>query len=116
MANLQSKESNPWNPFEPTQRDIQRTNELSQKNHVVAGILSFLFLPAAMIYLNRGINSLKILGYFFLCIFVFALMSNSEEEAAEIGDGISVLGSITIVAEQVNTVIKARQRKKVNEQ
>ena len=26
-------------------------------------------------------------------------MSNSEEEAAEIGDGISVLGSITIVAE-----------------
>lgn len=116
MANLQSKESNPWNPFEPTQRDIQRTNELSQKNHVVAGVLSLFFLPVGMIYLNRGINSLKILGYVFVFAFVFALMSNSEEEAAEIGNGIGVLGSITIVAEQVNTVIKARQRKKVNEQ
>ena len=62
-----------------------------------------------MLYLNRSINCLKILGYVFICAFVFALASNSEEVA----EGIDILGSIAIVVEQVNTVNKARQRKKM---
>lgn len=116
MANLQFKESNPWNPFEPTQRDIQRTKELSQKNPVVAGILCFLFTPFGMIYLNRGINSLKIFGYVLICVFVFALASDSEEEADTVAEGIGFLGNIAIVVEQVNIVHMARRRKKMYEQ
>ena len=116
MANLQCEESNPWNPFLPTQRDIQRTKELSQKNAVVAGVLSFLFAPFGMLYLNRGINGLKIFGYVFICAFVFALASSSEEEAGEVAEGIGFIGGIAIVVEQVNTVTKARQRKKRYEQ
>ena len=83
MANLQSKESNPWNPFEPTRRDIRRTKELSQKNPVVAGILGF-FPLFGMLYLNRGVNCLKILGYVFVSAFMFALISNSEKGVAQL--------------------------------
>ena len=116
MPNLQFKESNPWNPFEPTQRDIQRTNELSQKNPVVAGILTFLLLPVGMIYLNRAVNPLKILGCALLLGFSFGAFSESEEKAYEIGEKIGFICNIAMVVEQVNTVNKARQRNKMNEQ
>ena len=116
MANFQSQESNPWNPFEPTQRDIQRTKELSQKNPVVAGILTFLLLPVGMIYLNRGVNSLKIIGYVSAFAFIFALASDPEDLTNEASEGIAYIGGIVATVEQVNAVTKARQRKKLYEQ
>ena len=50
---LPEQPDNKWNPFIPTKRDIQRTDELAAKNVAVAGILTFLFAPAGLIYLNR---------------------------------------------------------------
>ncbi|MFM7371568.1 MAG: hypothetical protein ACKO2Z_28020, partial [Sphaerospermopsis kisseleviana] len=80
-----------WNPFIPTQRDINRSSELAQKNEIVAGILSFIFFPAGLIYLNRAINPLKILGYtIVLGVLVNISSSNSEENPSSF---ISLLGA-----------------------
>ena len=113
MANFKSIEDNIWNPFIPTERDIKRTEKLAQKNPVVAGILSLLLLPIGLVYLNRGVNSLKILGYVFALAFLVGLSSPSEEEAEEIGEGIGYLGAIAITVEQVRTVTEARKRKNI---
>jgi len=59
-----------WNPFIPTKRDLERTDELAKKDPIITGVLSYLFLPAGLIYLNRAINPLKIFGY---TIFLFIL-------------------------------------------
>ncbi|MFM5979219.1 MAG: SHOCT domain-containing protein [Sphaerospermopsis kisseleviana] len=97
-----------WNPFIPTQRDINRSSELAQKNEIVAGILSFIFFPAGLIYLNRAINPLKILGYtIVLGVLVNISSSNSEENPSSF---ISLLGASAITAEQVIAVKSARQR------
>ena len=97
-----------WNPFIPTQRDINRSSELAQKNEIVAGILSFIFFPAGLIYLNRAINPLKILGYpIVLGVLVNIGSSNSEENPSSF---ISLLGVSAITAEQVIAVKSARQR------
>lgn len=106
----QNSNFNPYNPFIPTKRDIQRSNELSAKNPVVAGILTFLFVPAGLLYLNRGINCLKIFGYIFAVSFIFALVSKPNEESQGVGNLISVIGAGAITAEQVMSVNKARQR------
>ncbi|MFM2312830.1 MAG: hypothetical protein RLZZ04_2106 [Cyanobacteriota bacterium] len=111
MANFQSKEFNPWNPFLSTSRDLDRTDELSQKNSVFACILSLLFVPLAMVYLNRGVNSLKIAGYVFVCAFMFALVADSEEQSAGVSEVIGYAGGIAITVENVNTVHNARKRK-----
>lgn len=104
---------NRWNPFITTQRDIVRTEELAAKNPITAGVLSCLFVPAGLIYLNRGINSLKILGYVFAAGVVLGLTSNpNDENANNTGSLISLIGTGAITAEQVMAVNKARQRLK----
>lgn len=111
MANFQSTERNPWNPFLPTERDLKRTEQLAKKNPVVAGVLSLLLLPIGLVYLNRGINSLKILGYLFVIGFLVGLSSVSEEDANAMGEVVGTAGSVAIAVEQIRAVTEARKRK-----
>ena len=110
MADFQAKEHNPWNPFIPTERDLKRTEELSKKNPVLAGLLTFFLLPIGMIYLNRGVNSLKILGYIFIFAFFVAIVSDTEETAEDAVDVIGLAGSVALIAESVNCIAQARNR------
>lgn len=104
---------NRWNPFITTQRDIARTEELAAKNPTIAGVVSFLFVPAGLIYLNRGVNTLKILGYVFATSFVLGIASNpNDENTNNPGSLIGLIGTGAITAEQVMAVNKARQRLK----
>ena len=75
-----NKSRTTWNPFIPTQRDIVRTEELAAKNVATTGALTFFFLPAGLFYLNRGINSLKILGYVFVVSFIFGLVTEGNSK------------------------------------
>lgn len=106
------KQSNPWNPFEPTSRDIERTEELANKNPIIAGVLTFFLLPAAMIYLNRGVNSLKIFAYA-MCIALplSAAIAESEEQAFGIGQSIGYIANIVTIVENVGAISKAKKRK-----
>ncbi|MBD2105322.1 SHOCT domain-containing protein [Leptolyngbya sp. FACHB-261] len=101
---------NPWNPLIPTNRDIVRTEELASKNAATAGILSFIFPLAGLIYLNRGINSLKILGYFCAVSFMFYSVTEAEESSKSFDNSLGLIGAGAIAAEQVMAVNKARQR------
>jgi|GEM_PF-2082115 len=101
---------NPWNPFITTNRDVARTSELGAKNAILAGALTFIFLPAGLLYLNRGINSLKIIGYIFAVSFLFAIATKAEENPRKLSNLISLIGSGAITFEQVMAVKKARQR------
>ncbi|WP_375467310.1 hypothetical protein [uncultured Nostoc sp.] len=103
----------PWNPFLPTKRDISRTEELAQKSPIVAGVLTF-FLPfATMIYLNRGVNNLKILGYVFVAAFILGIVSYDKKDPEKI-EGISNLvglcGQVALITENVKAVTLARKR------
>ena len=40
-SNQEQNNSSVWNPFEPTKRDIHRTEELAGKNPALAGFLTF---------------------------------------------------------------------------
>lgn len=115
MNNLQSQESAGWNPFIPTQRDLKRTEQLAKKNPVIAGVLAFFFVPAAMLYLNRGINSLKIFGYALAVGMALSISAESEEKAFEIGQGVGTIANIVIVVENVNTITSARKRRHILE-
>ncbi|MEH1806009.1 SHOCT domain-containing protein [Nostoc sp.] len=106
----QNSNLNLYNPFIPTKRDIQRTNELAAKNTILAGTLTFVFIPAGLFYLNRDINCLKIVGYIFAVSFIFAVLTKANEESKGISNIISVIGAGAITAEQVMAVNKARQR------
>ena len=112
MANFQATDSNPWNPFEPTKKDLERTEKLAKKNPTVAGILGFLFPLAAMIYLNRGVNTLKILGYVFIAGFIigFTMSESSEEDIDVMCNVVGLSGTVAIAAEHFMAVEKARQR------
>ncbi|MEA5598490.1 hypothetical protein [Rivularia sp. UHCC 0363] len=100
-----------WNPFQPTKRDIDRTEQLAKKNPVIAGLLTFFFLPAAMLYLNRGVNNLKILGYVFVLAFAIAIVSEvSENKSDKQPQIIGLLGNIAIIAENIRTITLARKR------
>ena len=99
-----------WNPFISTKRDIERTDELASKNAVLAGTLSFVFVPAGLIYLNRGVNSLKILGYVLAASFMFGLVTKAEGNSKDLGNLLGLIGTGAITAEQVMAVNKARQR------
>ena len=69
-----------------------------------------------MIYLNRGVNSLKILAYaFFFAMTLAALSSESEEQAFKTGQGVGTIANIVMIVENVNTVNKARKRQKSSE-
>lgn len=101
---------NPWNPFVPTKKDIARTDELASKNAALAGTLSFFFIPVGLLYLYRGINALKILGYVFAVSFMFGLVADPEEDSKSFTNFIALIGTGAITAEQVMAVNKARQR------
>ena len=106
-----------WNPFIPTKRDLERTDELAQKDPIITGVLSYLFLPAGLIYLNRAVNPLKIFGYtIFLSIFFTTIFSSkkNEDDSNPLVGFIAFVGMSGWTAEQVITVNKARQRQKGN--
>lgn len=107
---LENSSKNQFNPFITTKRDIARTEELSSKNAVIAGILSFIFLPAGLLYLNRGINSIKILGYVFAVSFMFSLVTEAEGNSKSFSNFLGLIGAGAITAEQVMAVNKAQQR------
>ena len=114
MNNLQYQESAAWNPFAPTQRDLKRTEKLAKKNPLIAGVLAFFFVPAAMIYLNRGINPLKIFGYALAIGMAFSVSAESEEKAFRMGQKIGSVVNIVIVAENINAVTQARKRQRLS--
>ncbi|BAY09629.1 hypothetical protein NIES2098_27920 [Calothrix sp. NIES-2098] len=105
-------EDSPWNPFIPTQRDIKRSEELAEKNPVVAGVLTFFFAPAAMIYLNRGVNNLKIIGYVFAICFMLGLVSynKNDKELEAMGNVVGLCGQIALITENIKAVTLARKR------
>ena len=112
MANFQATEFNPWNPLCPTKRDIERTDELAKKNPVVAGVLTAIFPLFGLIYLNRGVNFLKILGYVFVLSFAVGLTIESEETVDTMTDMIGFGGTVALVVEQTGSVSQARKRSK----
>lgn len=81
---LNNKNYNSWNPFEPTNRDIKRTEQLANKDMLVAIFLTIVFPLFGLLYLDRAVNCLKIIGYGMY---------------------------IAIVIEQAKTINQARQRK-----
>ncbi|MBV6623954.1 MAG: hypothetical protein KI793_13625 [Rivularia sp. (in: Bacteria)] len=115
-SNQDQNNNSAWNPFVPTKRDIERTDELADKNPVIAGVLSFFLLPAAMIYLNRGINNLKILGYVFLAAFMIGIVTSNRnsKDTDPVANLIGVIGNIAVIAENTRTITLARQRKSQN--
>lgn len=105
--------NSPWNPFLPTKTDISRTKELAEKSPIVAGVLTFLLLPVAMIYLNRGVNNLKILGYVFVTAFIVGIASYDEKDPGKterIGNLVGLSGQVAIITENVKAVTLARKR------
>jgi hypothetical protein len=106
-------EYSPWNPFISTKRDISRTEELAKKSPLAAGLLTFLFVPLGMIYLNRGVNSLKILGYIFVFAFMLGIASykeNNAEEMEGMSNAVGFCGQVAIITENVRAVNLARKR------
>ena len=101
-----------FNPFLPTRRDIERTDELARKNPVLAGFLTFFLLPLGMIYLNRGINGLKILGYTFLVAFIVAATNynKSAHELDATSASLGVMGSLAAITETTRAVTLAPKR------
>lgn len=114
MPKIKSANDTIWNPFIPTERDVERTDELAKKDPVVAGILTFLFIPIGLIYLNRGVNVVKIIGYGLAITFIVAMGATTEEEAETFGTGAGYAMAIAATVEQVKTISKARERKLVN--
>lgn len=128
-SNQEQYKGSIWNPFVPTKRDITRTEELANKNPVLAGLLGFFFPIGACIYLNRLANNLKINIYFLILVapIMFAFLSepkksyeNSEkffedtdriiQKYSPIMSGISFLGNIAMMAENARAVTLARKR------
>lgn len=111
-SNEDQNNSSAWNPFLPTKRDIDRTEELAGKNPVIAGFLTFLFPLAAIVYLNRGVNNLKILGYVVLVSFSLGVVSvnQSNKEAEAMGEFVGVVGLIAMITENSRAVTLARKR------
>jgi len=118
-----------FNPFVPTKRDIERTEELASKNPIVAGLLGFFFPIGVCIYLNRVSNNLKINLYFFILAVPIILSFLSEpkksyentEEFFEnvdriirkytpIMSGVSFFANVAVMAENARAVTLARKR------
>jgi len=104
----------PWNPFAPTKRDIERTEKLAEKSPVVTGVLGSIFPVIAMIYLNRGRNSLKILGYLFVISFSIGVVATvskvSQKQLAPITHALSLGGTVALTLENIRAVTLARKR------
>lgn len=104
-------EHSSWNPFVPTERDINRTEELAKKDPIIAGLLAFFLLPAAMIYLNRGVNNLKIFAYVFVVAFAIGIMQGSNKKETEgLANIVGFAGSIAAINENYRSVTLARKR------
>lgn len=128
-SNQEQYKGSVFNPFVPTKRDIERTEELASKNPVVAGLLGFFFPIGVCIYLNRFSNNLKINLYFLIILapMMFAFLSepkksyeNDEnffedvdriiQKYTPIMSGVSLLGNIALMAENARAVTLARKR------
>jgi len=122
-SNEEQYQGSAFNPFVPTKRDIARTEELANKNHIVAGLLGFIFPIAAMIYLNRASNNLKMIAYSFVIgtavgfTFITTNQNKDVEEVIEssqgynaIGRVFNLLGSIAFMTENGRAVTLARKR------
>lgn len=108
-----SDQYSPWNPFVPTKRDVKRTEELAKKNPMIAGILTFLFPFAGMVYLNRGANGFKIFGYTLIIgLSILGNLSDSmtDEELEGVKDFVRLSSLVALTAESVRTVSLARKR------
>lgn len=113
MTSFQSSQHNPWNPFASTKRDIQRTNVLAKKKVTIVLLLGLLLSPlASALYLNRGLNAFKLLGYVFFASLIVAFQISDDDAAAKASRGIGVLGGLVMTAEQSLSVKNARLRKK----
>ncbi|MEB3215007.1 MAG: hypothetical protein VKN72_01945 [Nostocales cyanobacterium 94392] len=107
-----------WNPFAPTARDIKRTEVLADKNPVIAGVLGLFLMPLAWIYLNRGVNNLKIFVYIMLASvtlsFFIGVTSKSESDVNPITEKTSTIlgfaGSLAMTIENIRSVTLARKR------
>lgn len=106
---MKNSNSEIWNPFIPTERDLSRANELAQKNLILTGVLTFIFFPVGLIYLNRAINPLKIFGYTFILSIVFGLGGSSRAKEDFI-NFVYLLGIGTMTAEQVITIKSASKK------
>jgi hypothetical protein len=106
---MKNSNSDIWNPFIPTEKDLSRANELAQKNLILTGVLTFIFFPAGLIYLNRAINPLKIFGYTFILTMVLGLGGSSRTKQGFI-DFVYFLGISAMTVEQVMTVKSASKR------
>ncbi|MGB3759987.1 MAG: hypothetical protein WBA07_27035 [Rivularia sp. (in: cyanobacteria)] len=111
-SNEDQNNNSAWNPFLPTKKDIERTERLASKSPFVAGFLTFLFPLAAMCYLNRGVNNLKILGYVVLVSFTLGIMSvnKSNQESEAMGESVGIFGLIAMITENTRAVTLARKR------
>ncbi len=111
-----SLEYSSWNPFLPTERDIKRTEELALKNLKYFALLTFFVPFGGMLYLNRGINTVKMMGYTFILLFFFFLsmgtenIRNSQKESLGIINLIRVSASLGMIVENVRSVTLARKR------
>ena len=126
-SNREQYKSSNWNPFAPTKRDIERTAYLASKSPIIASILGFLFPIAAIFYVNRIENFLKIMAYMIilsfslviiLSIYIIFNKDKGYEEVSQIFDKCKIiLEFITelcpIAATEENTIaiILARKRK-----
>lgn len=105
--------NSPWNPFLPTKRDISRTEELADNSPLAVGVVTFCLLPAGMIYLNRGVNNLKILGYVFVTALIICIVSYDEKDplkTVRMGNLVGLCGRVAIITENVKAVTLARKR------
>lgn len=106
------------NPFSPTKRDIDRTEELANKNAVIAGLLTFFVFPFSMFYLNRGVNTLKILGSGLVIGLLIGLglgySNKSDKQVEKVSTIVGVAIGIAAAAESHRAVTLASQRQSEN--
>lgn len=108
-------------------RDVNRTEDLASKNPILASILGIIFPVAAIIYLDRIENFLKILSYMIIMSFtliillIIYIIVNKDKDYKEviqfIDDCKTMMNFINelcpIAASEENTIaiILARKRK-----
>lgn len=110
MANSQELKSNFWNPFLPTIRDVIRTEELSQKDLLFVGFITWFLFPLGLLYLNRGVNCLKIFGYVFIFALAIMIFEQNDKQADKLAEALGLIANITITFENINSIKQANKR------